>query len=127
MARTRNPNTFALKTYRTPDAKKYFENERNAFEQLRYGERPPKNIIEYYGSFIRRGTFNIILEYANRGTLDDYMKNTAEPTTVTEIRSFWENFLASMRGLVQIHGTHQPASDGPNILLGYFSCSISIN
>ncbi|KAL8894183.1 MAG: hypothetical protein Q9192_004544, partial [Flavoplaca navasiana] len=118
-ARTPNPNTFALKTYRTPDAKQYFENERNAFEQLRYGERPPENIIEYYGSFIRRGTYNIILEYADRGTLDDYMKNTAEPKTVTEIRSFWENFLASMRGLVQIHGTHQPASDGPNILLGW--------
>ncbi|KAL9039214.1 MAG: hypothetical protein Q9180_002660, partial [Flavoplaca navasiana] len=118
-AESRTPNTFALKTYRTPDAKRYFENERNAFIQLRYGYRPPKNIMEYYGSIVRRGTYSIILEYADRGTLDDYMKNTAEPKTVTEIRSFWENFLASMRGLVQIHGTHQPASDGPNILLGW--------
>ncbi|KAL8879653.1 MAG: hypothetical protein Q9198_002778 [Flavoplaca austrocitrina] len=118
-ARRRTTNTFALKTYRTPEAKKYFENERNAFLQLRYGDRPPKNIIEYYGSFIRRGTYNIILEYADRGTLDDYMKDTAEPKTVNEIRSFWKNFLASMRGLVQIHGTHEPAFDGPKILLGW--------
>ncbi|KAL8878006.1 MAG: hypothetical protein Q9198_004096 [Flavoplaca austrocitrina] len=118
-ARSRNTNTFTLKTYRTPDARKYFENERNAFEQLRYGGGPPENIIKYYGSFARHGTYNIILEYADRGTLDDYMKNTAEPKTVIEIRSFWENFLASMRGLVQIHGTHEPASDGPNIVLGW--------
>ncbi|KAL8894790.1 MAG: hypothetical protein Q9192_004050, partial [Flavoplaca navasiana] len=118
-ARTPNPNTFALKTYRTPDAKKYFENERSAFEQLKYGEKPPENIIEYYGTFIRRGTYNIILEYADRGTLDDYMRNTAEPKTVIEIRSFWENILASLRGLVQIHGTHEPVSDGPDVLLGW--------
>ncbi|KAL9036137.1 MAG: hypothetical protein Q9180_004472 [Flavoplaca navasiana] len=120
-ARSRTPNTFALKTYRTPDAKKYFENERNAFEQLRYGERPPENIIEYYGSFVRWGTYNIILEYADRGTLDDYLRTTAEPKTAVEIECFWGNFLASMGGLVQIHGTppiHEPASDEPNILLG---------
>ncbi|KAL8837659.1 MAG: hypothetical protein Q9176_005576 [Flavoplaca citrina] len=121
-ARSRSSNTFALKTYRTPDAKQYFENERNAFIQLRYGGKPPENIIAFYGSFIRGGTYNIILEYADRGTLDDYMKNTPEPKTVIEIISFWGNFLASMGGLVQIHGTppiHEPASDEPNILLGW--------
>ncbi|KAL9635650.1 MAG: hypothetical protein Q9204_002555 [Flavoplaca sp. TL-2023a] len=121
-ARSRNHNTFALKTYRTPDAKKYFENERSAFGKLRYGERPPDNIIEYYGSFVRRGTYNIILEYADRGTLEDYMKNTPEPKTVIDIRSFWGNFLASMGGLVHIHGTptiHEPASDEPNTFLGW--------
>ncbi|KAL8851616.1 MAG: hypothetical protein Q9221_003453 [Calogaya cf. arnoldii] len=112
------PNTFALKTYRTPDAKKYFENERNAFIQLRYGGRPPDNIIEYYGSFVRDGTYNIILEYADRGTLDDYMRTTAEPKTTSELRTFWERYLALICGLVHIHGTHGPASEGPKILLG---------
>ncbi|KAL8859794.1 MAG: hypothetical protein Q9178_003626 [Gyalolechia marmorata] len=112
-------NTFALKTYRTPEAKKYFENERDAFVQLRYGGKPPANIIEYYGSFAREGNYNIILEYADRGTLDDYMKNTPEPKSIREITTFWTNFLPVIRGLVQIHGTEKQASDGPNILLGW--------
>lgn len=113
-------NTFALKTYRTPEARKYFENERDAFVQLRYGEKPPANIVEYYGSFVREGTYNIILEYADRGTLDDYMKNTPEPKNNKDITTFWRKFLPVIRGLVQIHGTPKQASDGPNILLGYF-------
>ncbi|KAL8908992.1 MAG: hypothetical protein Q9171_005222 [Xanthocarpia ochracea] len=111
-------NTFALKTYRTPEAKKYFENERDAFVQLRYGGKPPANIVEYYGSFVREGTYNIILEYADRGTLDDYMKNIPEPKNITDITEFWTSFLHMIRGLVHIHGTLKQASDGPNILLG---------
>ncbi|KAL8769016.1 MAG: hypothetical protein Q9209_004933 [Squamulea sp. 1 TL-2023] len=112
-------NTFALKTYRTPEAQKYFENERDAFIRLRHGRRPHPNIIEFYGSFVRDGTYNIILEYADRGTLDDYMKNTPEPKTITEITTFWRNFFPVMHGLAHVHGTPGTASDGPNILLGY--------
>ncbi|KAL8963800.1 MAG: hypothetical protein Q9183_004945, partial [Haloplaca sp. 2 TL-2023] len=85
-AKSRSPNIFALKTYRrSPDAQEYFENERKGFIQLRYGDRPPANIIEYYGSFIRGETYNILLEYADLGTLDDYMEKVAEPKTDNEI------------------------------------------
>ena len=107
-----------MKTYRTPEAAKYFENETNAFIQLRYGDKPPANIIEFYGSFVREGTYNIILEYADRRTLDDYMRDTPEPTSISEISTFWEQLFAVLRGLVQIHGTQRSATDGPNILLG---------
>ncbi|KAL8696543.1 MAG: hypothetical protein Q9224_002741 [Gallowayella concinna] len=112
-------NTFALKTYRTSEAEKYFRNERNAFDRLRHNGRPPANIIEYYGSFVRDGTYNIILEYADKGTLDDYMENTPEPKSIGDITTLWERFLASMGGLVHIHGTKSTASDGPNVLLGW--------
>ncbi|KAL8787452.1 MAG: hypothetical protein Q9213_002229 [Squamulea squamosa] len=112
-------NTFALKTYRTPEAQKYFENERDAFIRLRHGGRPHANIIEFYGSFVRDGTYNIILEYADRGTLDDYMKHTPEPKSIPEITTFWRSFFPVMYGLAHIHGTPGTASDGPNILLGW--------
>ncbi|KAL8726824.1 MAG: hypothetical protein Q9166_006440 [cf. Caloplaca sp. 2 TL-2023] len=112
-------NTFALKTYyQTSEAKTYFENERNAFKKLRYHNKPPDNIIGYYGSFVRDGTYNIILEYADRGTLNDYMKNTHEPTSGSSILALWTRCLGLMRGLGQIHNTPGSTSDGPRILLG---------
>ncbi|KAL8653142.1 MAG: hypothetical protein Q9226_003967 [Calogaya cf. arnoldii] len=46
------------------------------------------------------------------------MGTTTEPKTIAESRTFWERFLASIGGLVHIHGTHEPASEGPKILLG---------
>ncbi|KAL8868868.1 MAG: hypothetical protein Q9174_004701 [Haloplaca sp. 1 TL-2023] len=119
--KSQSSNTFALKTYRqSPDAQEDFENERNAFIRLRYGDRPPDNIIQYYGSFIRGGTYSILLEYADLGTLDNYMEKIAAPTNESEIGTFWRNFLPSMlHGLAHIHGTHGPASDGQNILIGW--------
>jgi len=116
-----NPNTYVLKTYRTLEAKEYFETERSAFKKLRYGGMPPGNIIEYYGSFVRDGTYSIILEYADRGTLDQYMKNTDEPTDIGEIMTFWKCFLAIFHGLDHIHGTKSPSlnPDEPGSLHGY--------
>lgn len=119
MAQQPKPSIFALKTYRTLDAAKYFENERSAFIQLRYGGKPHPNIIGYYGSFVRDGTSNLVLEYADRGTLDNYMDQTAEPKNISDITIFWERLFAVLGGLVQIHGTFGSNTDGPNILLGY--------
>ncbi|KAL8693616.1 MAG: hypothetical protein Q9218_001574 [Villophora microphyllina] len=112
-----NFNTFALKTYRTSEARKYFDDERNAFMNLRNENKPHPSIIGYYGSFIRDGTYNIILEYADRGNLNDYMASTHEPTSGSEIMMFWTRFLDIMHGLAQIHGTRGPVSG--SILLGY--------
>lgn len=115
-----NPNTFVLKTYRTLEARKYFEAERSAFINLRYDRMPPGNIIEYYGSFVKDETYNTILEYADRGTLDQYMKCTDEPKDIGEIMTFWNCFLPIFHGLSQIHGTKGP-SPNPDGLIGYTS------
>ncbi|KAL8706255.1 MAG: hypothetical protein Q9201_000692 [Fulgogasparrea decipioides] len=112
-------HTFALKTYyQTSEAKIYFENERSAFKKLRYHNMPPENIIGYYGSFVRDGTYNIILEYADRGTLNNYMRDTHEPTSSSAIMALWKSCLGLMLGLIQIHNTPGSASDGSRILLG---------
>lgn len=116
-----NPNIFVLKTYQTSEAKIYFETERSAFKRLRYGNLPPGNIIKYHASFERNGTYNIILEYADRGTLNEYLKDTDGPTGINEIMTFWKCFLPIFHGLTHIHGTrgHGPNQDEPNSLLGY--------
>lgn len=82
---------------------------------------PHANIIEYYGSFVRDGTYNIILEYADLGTLDEYMENTDEPRSIDDIMTFWRSFLAIFHGLSHIHGTpsRNASQDEPGSLLGY--------
>ena len=123
MAQEPKPNIFALKTYRTPDAADYFKNERKAFIKLRSGGKPAANIIEYYGSFVRDGTYNLVLEYADRGTLEKYMNLMPEPKNISEITRFWKRLFPVLGGLAQIHGTRRSTTDGPNILLGYSASS----
>lgn len=108
-----------MKTYRTHEAQSYFENERSAFRALRSGGLPPENIISYHGCFRRGGTYNIILEYADKGTLEEYMSTLHPPTNVRDILTFWERCLALLNGLVQIHGTPKPNPYEPSTLLGY--------
>lgn len=125
-ARRPNTHTFALKTYRTPEAAEYFENERDAFRRLRSSDEPPANIIEYYGIFVRGGTYNLILQFADQGTLEDYIANHPEPQSISDITTFSGRLLDVMRGPGQIHGTKAPAWDGPHILLGYLDSLYSI-
>lgn len=113
-------NTFALKTYRrNSEAKKYFDNECTAYKRLRYQDKPHANIIGYYGSFVRYNTYNIILEYADRGTLNDFLQETHEPTNSTGIMTFWTQFLGILHGLAHIHGTPGLALEDPWVLLGW--------
>ncbi|KAL9027582.1 MAG: hypothetical protein Q9196_003915 [Gyalolechia fulgens] len=118
---TRPPrDTFALKTYRrNSEAEKYFENERTAYKRLLYNSRPHANIIGYYGSFSRDSTYNIVLEHADRGTLNEYLKNTREPTSSAGIMAFWTQFLGILHGLNHVHGTSVNESDKPWTFLGW--------
>ena len=111
-------NTYVIKTYRSGEAQIYYKTERNAFEKLRYSGLPPANIIGFYGSFVREQTYNVILEYADLGTLDDYMKHTAPPSSAEDKMIFWDRFFDVGNGLATIHGEDGHDNDGPQILLG---------
>lgn len=76
------------------------------------------NIIGFYGSFVRQQTYNIILEYADLGTLDEYMERTSPPSSAEDKMRFWERFLEVAHGLATIHGEDEHMGDGPQILLG---------
>ncbi|KAL8932216.1 MAG: hypothetical protein Q9216_006922 [Gyalolechia sp. 2 TL-2023] len=89
----------------SPEANKYFDKERTAYRKLRYHDGPHPNIIGYYGSFVQGGTSNIILEYADRGTLSEYLQQTHEPVNSTAITTFWTQFLGILHGLAHIHNT----------------------
>ena len=111
-------NTFALKTYRTEDARKYYETESDAFKRLRYNNRPPQNIIAFYGGFEREDTYNIILEFADGGNLDEFIKRTPPPINPNELSIFWDKFFNILHGLAVIHGEGGEEVNEPRMLLG---------
>lgn len=111
-------NTFVLKRYRTKDADKYFFNEVGAFRKLRNAGRHP-NIIGFHGCFIHNGTYNVILEFADQGTLEEYFARTAPPTSGEDIIAFWRGIFGIIGALLSIHDIPYADYDGPQIFHGY--------
>ena len=85
---------------------------------LRLYGKPSPFIIGYYGSFIDDDTYNIILEYADRGSLEDFMKRTDQPCTVEDMIVFWDRLSNTTHGLAHIHGIPANLSSGVPVLLG---------
>ncbi|KAL9612988.1 MAG: hypothetical protein Q9167_002465 [Letrouitia subvulpina] len=112
-------HTFVLKTYRGPDAEEQHKRERNAFMSLRHDKKPSPFIIAYHGSFVDDDTFNIILEYADRGNLEDFMKATPEPSTGEAMIEFWDRLCNITHGLALIHGFPGDTSGNIPVLLGW--------
>lgn len=86
---------------------------------LKYDSKPSPFVIAYYGSFIDNDTYNIILEYADRGNFEDFMKTTPEPSTGEGMIEFWDQLSNITHGLALIHGTPGSASTNISVLLGY--------
>ena len=107
-------NTFVLKTFHGPEARKYYDAEKQGFQNLNSGTIPP-NIIGFFGTFVQKETYHMILEYADGGTLEEYMEKEP-PDNGKDILAFWENVLKLIAGLLKIHNT--PASGESDVLLG---------
>ncbi|KAI4126118.1 MAG: hypothetical protein LQ338_003923, partial [Usnochroma carphineum] len=112
-------NTFVLKTYRGADAKDQHKAERDAFINLRYDNKPSPNIIAYYGSFVDDDTYNIILEYADGGTFEDFMATRSKPPSEEAMLGFWNRLCSITHGLATIHGNPGPEPSGTPVLLGW--------
>ena len=106
-----------VKTYRGKDAKDYFNVETHAFKALFNGNNPATNVVGFYHSFVRGDIYNLVLEYADRGTLEDLMKNTWPPDTGPDIRVFWQQLFELLRGLSAIHNLEWNGS-GPRVMMG---------
>ncbi|MCJ1391817.1 hypothetical protein MMC18_004684 [Xylographa bjoerkii] len=111
-------NTFVLKTYRTEGAEENYKAERDAYMKLRWTGKPSPHIIAYYGGFIHGNSYNIILEYADRGTLESFMRTTDPPSTVEDTLLFWNRIFGIIDGLINIHGRIGAASSASQFLNG---------
>ena len=102
-----------LKTYNTPDAEDYYQNEVSGFlnENVRGGSNT--NIIGFHKSFIWHGTYNVLLEYADRGTLEQYYNIVDPPTSREDIVKFYRELFKILPALAAIHGVRvQPSHSG---------------
>ena len=89
-----------------------------------HGSRSYPHIVGFYGGFILDGTYDILLEYADKGTLEEYLASTPPPCTARDIITFWQSFLRVTLGLSRIHGTRESSTEGPQIFQG---CVTSFN
>jgi len=96
-------DTFVVKTYLGRNAVKSWESEIAAFEKLRTGTIETPNVIKFYSSFMHGTTHNIILEYADKGSLADWIRRTLAPVGGQDTLRFWTGVLGLTRGLRDLH------------------------
>lgn len=116
--RLQHKNTFVLKTYRAAEAEQNYKAESEAYMKLRWGEKPTSHIITYYGGFVHGNSHNIILEYADRGTLENFMRRTDRPSTFRDTLMFWKRFVDVTHGIMTIHGKIGNESSASQLLNG---------
>ncbi|OTB01839.1 hypothetical protein M426DRAFT_210717 [Hypoxylon sp. CI-4A] len=100
------PTTMVLKTYTDP---KLYKTEVSAFTMMYNSasnawNSSPENIIEYYGHFIQKDKHCLLLECAQYGSLDTYLKDIEPPASAEEMFAFWKSMFRLIKGLVLIHG-----------------------
>lgn len=114
----RNRDVFVIKSYQTYKAQECYETECDGFRKLRHNSKPPANIIAFYGNFMRGTSHNILLEYADRGTLQDYIMNVQPPVQREQIQEFWQNVSGLFNGLAIIHGKEGIPSGKHKFMIG---------
>lgn len=112
-------DVFAVKTYYTPDASRYYETEVDAFRKLKRSQPHNPHLIAFFGNYTHSGTYNIILEYADRGSLEQYLQ-TEPPFSSEEISKVWESLFGILKALESIHQVElAKPNTGPGILNGF--------
>lgn len=92
-----------MKTYYTPDAARYYETEVDAFRKLKRCQPHNPHLITFFGSYIHAGTYNVILEYADQGSLEDYFQTIKPPIDLADISKVWVSLFGILKGLESIH------------------------
>ncbi|KAF8850604.1 hypothetical protein BDZ45DRAFT_186822 [Acephala macrosclerotiorum] len=96
-------NLFALKTFR---AREDYDDEVAAFKNIKHDQ----GVIGFCGTYVQDNAFNVIFEYADRGTLDEYFQQVHPPTTQQDTIKFWRELFAIIRGLGATYkAAHDPA------------------
>ncbi|KAL8751864.1 MAG: hypothetical protein Q9199_006136 [Rusavskia elegans] len=86
------------------EAERNHKIERDAYINLRLADRPSPNIVAFYGSFIQGASYNLILEYADRGNLETFMRKTPRPESVEDVLMFFDRLVHIVHGVQCIHG-----------------------
>lgn len=101
----RPPHTYIFKQFHGAHATEAYRKELKAFLHLSQTARSElgKSIIGFHGSFIQGESRTIILEYADHGTLEDFLRNTEAPQEAKRIMLLWEGLFVLLAAVHTIH------------------------
>jgi hypothetical protein len=77
-------------------------------------------MIGFHGSFRHGDRYNIVLEFADKGSLERYFKITEPPAKGEDIIGFWESLFMVIAATRALHSGDQ-SSDGMRPLQGCVS------
>ncbi|KAK5452793.1 hypothetical protein LTS15_006941 [Exophiala xenobiotica] len=101
-----------LKSYaRTwPLSSALYDTEVDAYEMMIRHLKDCDNITQSFGSFEKGDWLYLMLEYADLGSLYDYLKDVNPPASSEETKAFWSEVIKLTAGLAQLH--HIDVEDG---------------
>ncbi|KAG0650429.1 Serine threonine-kinase Nek7 [Hyphodiscus hymeniophilus] len=102
-----NVDSFMLKRYATQEGEAAYKKEVNGYRSVKHAD----TIIKYYGSYIHGHDFNILLECADKGSLEEYFQRESPPSRGVDIIKFWENIFQLIKGLKAIHSIREAHQD----------------
>jgi serine/threonine protein kinase len=88
-----------LKRYPTKGGEARYNQKVSGFRSLRQAD----SVIKFYGSYIYRDSYNILLEFADKGSLEEYFRRESPPSRGEDIIKFWERLFQLIKGLKAIH------------------------
>ena len=76
-------------------------------------------MIGFYGNFVHGDHYNLLLEFADQGSLEDYFCKVRPPSKAEDIISFWRELFRLIDSLVGIHNVQIDDATGSQIFQGY--------
>ena len=93
--------TFVFKAYHNKRYQEYYEYELRALRRL--STYASDNIVKFYGSFRQLGSYCLILEYVDGGSLGEFFYSSPTPSTPEDVALFWKSLFQTFSGLHRIH------------------------
>lgn len=92
-----------LKRYRAKEGEVHYKQEVDGFRSVKHAD----SIIRFYGSYKQGNEFNVLLEFADKGSLEEYFKRESPPSRGVDIIKFWEGLFQLIKGLKAIHSVRE--------------------
>jgi serine/threonine protein kinase len=88
-----------LKTFRSHRGEEKWRREVDNLIDIRTALNSYDGAVKLYGSFTHGSTFNVILEQANGGTLEQYFNTVRPPRRPEDIFNFWKSLISLLEVL----------------------------
>ncbi|KAF2687076.1 kinase-like protein [Lentithecium fluviatile CBS 122367] len=100
-------DTFVLKTCPARNDHHHYD-EVQAYKDMRTEHDVMSNMVRFFGSWKQGHTYYMLLEYADGGTLESFLQDTAPPTKREHIIMFWERMFDLIKLIARIHKHPNP-------------------